>query len=187
MSDPFIGQIALFPYTYAPKNWAECNGQLLSVAQNQALFAVIGTIYGGNGTTNFALPALNRVSGLNGGRVMAGFGNGPGLTPRALGAITGEENHTLITSEMPAHTHNIAIGTAALTGASSAHAVPAANDVLVDPLFNTFLPVASISSSTTLGDPAVSNAGGGQGHNNIQPVLALRWCIALVGIFPTPN
>ena len=181
MSDPFIGQIALFPYTFAPRGWADCNGQLLSISQNTALFSILGTTYGGNGSTTFGLPALNSFSP-TGGRVMAGVGFGPGLSSRALGQTVGLEKQSLIANEMPAHAHPVAIGTSA-----SAHAVPAANDVMVDPLFNTFLPVASITGQTALAASAASNTGGGQGHNNIQPVLALRWCIALVGIFPSRN
>jgi microcystin-dependent protein len=183
MADPFIGQIALFPYNFAPKGWADCDGSLLPISLNTALFSILGTTYGGNGQTTFGLPALNNVPGLSGGRVMAGMGQGPGLTNRVLGEVGGEEAHVLTASEMPAHTHTLTIGTAATT----AHAVPVAGDVLVDPLINTFLPAGNVGATTALHTSAVAPAGGGQAHDNNQPVQAMRWCIALTGIFPSRN
>ena len=100
MSEPYLGMVILFPYTFAPRGWAFCNGQLLSIAQNTALFSLLGTTYGGDGVTTFALPDLR-------GRVAMSSGTGPGLSNRTIGEVAGVENVTLISTQMPAHTHNI--------------------------------------------------------------------------------
>src|SRR5215475_4860563 len=106
MSNPFLGEIRMVPFNFAPKGWALCNGQILSIAQNTALFSLLGTTYGGNGVTTFALPDFR-------GRTPIHFGQGPGLSNRALGQVGGEENHTLIVAELPSHTHTARGSTAA--------------------------------------------------------------------------
>ena len=165
MSNPYLGEIRIISWTYAPKGWAFCNGQLLPINQNQALFSLLGTTYGGNGQTTFALPDLR-------GRAPAHMGNG--LTE---GQLVGEETHTLIMSEMPAHTH--------LASASSA--APDQGS----PSGNEWASLASGYSSTapntTLGPSAISNVGGSQPHANMQPYLVLNFVIALQGIFPSRN
>ena len=172
MSEPFIGQIMLFAGNFAPKGWAFCDGSLLAISQNTALFSILGTTYGGNGVTTFGLPDLR-------GRVAIGFGNGPGLTPRALGEKAGEENHTLIQAEMAAHNHAVSVG--ASNGAPSTTrpvgAVPAAGQFYD----------AAANAGGSLGAVTCSITGGNQGHNNMQPYLALNYVIALVGIFPSRN
>lgn len=169
MSDPFVAEIRVFPYNFAPRGWADCNGQLMPISQNTALFSLIGTTYGGDGKTTFALPDLR-------GRAPMGWGNGPGLTSRPLGEDTGAATVALNATEMPVHTHTLR----------------AAADVAE---LNTPGPARSLARSsggaafqstptTTMDAGAVAAAGGGAPHNNLQPVLVLRCCIALTGIYP---
>jgi microcystin-dependent protein len=169
--EPYLGEIMLISCNFAPKGWALCNGQLLPINQNQALFSILGTTYGGNGQTNFALPDLR-------GRSPLHWGQGPGLSVRTLGELAGELSHTLSTNEMPAHAHVARCSSAAGTSASpvgmvlahSAAAVPGHDD----------------SADTSLGSGAIASVGGSQPHTNIQPVLALNYVIALQGTFPSP-
>lgn len=166
MSEPFIGEIRAFPYGFAPRGWALCNGDILPIAQNQALFSILGTTYGGNGTTTFALPDLR-------GRVPAHVGNG--IT---LGQASGEEAHTLTTSEMPAHNHQ------ALGSSGTASTKVAAGNV--------WATTQSLLYSTTQGSQAMSpqalgTAGSSQPHENMQPYLVISYCIALNGIYPSRN
>jgi microcystin-dependent protein len=150
-------------FTFAPKGWALCNGQVLPINQNQALFALVGTTYGGDGITTFALPNLQA-------RVPLHFSQ-----DFALGQSGGEQTHTLTTSEVPAHTHSVTGTTAA--GDSP---VPTGNFLgAADGLY------APLTSPTTLTPATVGTAGGGQPHNNLQPYLVLNFCIALSGIFPS--
>jgi microcystin-dependent protein len=172
MSDPFLGQVIMFGGNFAPRGWAFCEGQLLSIAQNSALFSILGTTYGGDGRTTFALPDLR-------GRVPMGSGNGPGLTPRKLGTKTGSETNTLTVGQMPAHSHAVA---AQVNNDSAATTDPA----------NHFLaPAESYATAGTaganLGGVTCGNTGGNQPVNNIQPVLVINYIIALVGIFPSRN
>lgn len=173
MLEPFIGLIAMFGFNFAPRGWAFCAGQLLPIAQNTALFSLLGTTYGGNGTTNFALPNLQS-------RVPIGMGTGPGLSNYQIGQTGGEENHTLLSTEMPQHSHF-------MTGSSEA---PAQNSPAGGSLGTT---ARGVNSYTTGGNSlspmasATSLAGGSQGHNNIQPYLAINYSIALQGIFPSRN
>ena len=181
MAEPYLGEIEAFPLNFAPKGWAFCAGQLLPINQNQALFALLGTTFGGNGTTTFALPDLR-------GRIATAFGQGPGLAPYTLGQTGGQESHTLTLNEMPAGGHSHAVA-ATNNGATGGTNVPS--------------PAVTLGSgySSHKGSPAVnvySSAAptiamgslapvGGQPHENRMPFLALNYCIALQGIFPSRN
>jgi microcystin-dependent protein len=171
--NPYLGEIRIFPYNFAPKNWAMCNGQLLSIQSNTALFALLGTTYGGNGTTTFALPNLQS-------RVPIHQGQGQGLSPYVLGQNGGTENVTLNIQQMPRHNHNIA----AVGSAAGSNRV--ANNYLAnDTSGNLYSP--GPSDGTTLNPNAVSFAGNNQPHSNIQPYLVLTFCIAVQGLFPPRN
>lgn len=167
-SEPILGEIMWVPYAFVPKNWAACNGQLLPVQQNTALFALLGTTYGGNGTTTFALPNMQ-------GRVPVQAGQGPGLSPYSLGQSGGEATHTLTVAEMPAHSHAIQVSTQTATFTDPTNHVLAAA-----PTGNLY----STSSDGTLATGALTTVGGGQPHNNMMPYTTLRCIIALQGIFP---
>ena len=188
MSEPFIGQILLFAGNFAPRSWALCDGQLLPINSNQALFSILGTTYGGDGRTTFGLPDLR-------GRVPVGVGQGSGLSNRTLGVKGGEEHVTLTEAEMPAHQHTE--GASTLTSELTAHAGSQADSSTPGPtnvLAN--IPDVNLYSSSdvslqAINGPTISstigNAGGTQGHENRQPLLALNYIIALVGIFPSRN
>ena len=173
-SDPFIGQIMCAGFTYAPKGWAELNGQLLSIGQNQALFSLIGTTYGGNGQTTFALPDMR-------GRVLIHAGQGPGLTQREQGESAGSEQVTLNNAQLPAHNHTVtplgSVGDATLV--SPVNGVPAtkARTTLYAPGPGT------IAMSPVLTSPAGSNAP----VPVMQPYLTVKCFIALFGVFPSQN
>lgn len=167
MASPFIGQIHMFSFNFPPRGWALCNGQLLAINQNQALFSILGTTYGGNGTTNFALPNLQ-------GRTPLHFGQGPGVSNRTLGQTGGAENVTLLATQMPSHIHTASANSAAPNAGSPAGNFWAAG-------------VYSASSNTTMNPAALSNTGGNQPHPNLSPYLTVSFCIALQGIFPSRN
>jgi microcystin-dependent protein len=167
--EPFIGQIMLFAGNFAPKGWAFCNGQLLSISQNSAVFALLGTTYGGDGVTTFALPDLR-------GRVPLHFGSGPGLTPRDLGESSGSESITLLQTQIPAHNHVLnAINNPADVS------VPTSNILATATTYSD----RSASADTTLSANSIGSTGGGQPHDNMQPYLGLNFVIALEGIFPS--
>lgn len=165
MSSPFISEIRIMSFNFPPKGWAFCNGQLLPINQNQALFSLLGTTYGGDGRVNFALPNLQ-------GSVPVHTGNG-----FTLGQKGGEVNHTLLVGEMPAHNHPV-------FGSSN-------NGDNVTPAGNVLGAVAGLygppSTPTAISPSTVSATGGSQPHTNLQPYLALAFCIALQGIFPSQN
>lgn len=171
--ETFIGTITLFGFNFAPQGWAKCEGQLLPIAQNSALFSLLGTIYGGDGRTTFALPDLR-------GRAPIGENQGAGLTNRPLGSRGGTETDTLTTAQLPAHTHGLRASAAA--GNSN---VPTGK-VLADPGrgVNAYTDAAT---DTDMKADAIGSAGGGQSVNNMPPYLAMNYCIALVGIFPSRN
>ncbi len=176
MSEPFIGQLILFAGNFAPQGWAFCNGQLLSIAQNTALFSILGTTYGGDGVSNFALPDLR-------GRAPVGFGQGPGLSNYNLGQQTGSENVTLTQAQMPAHGHNLGAQASPGNALSPAGAFLAQGDAGRSGTVNDY--TTSTTSPTTLNQASVQPAGGSQPHPNIQPVLAMNYIIALQGVFPS--
>lgn len=171
-SEPFIGQLALVPYNFAPKGWALCNGQILSIAQNTALFSLLGTTYGGNGTTTFALPDLR-------GRVPLSSGQGPGLNNYILGQTGGAETQTLTLNQIPAHTHLLIADTSVGTSERPNGALPARNAAGV--------PQYGTHSTGTMSAGGTQSAGGSQPHDNMQPYVTLNWIIALQGIFPSQN
>jgi microcystin-dependent protein len=179
MSDAYIAEIRIFGFNFAPKSWATCGGQTLSIAQNTALFSLLGTTFGGNGQTTFALPDLRS-------RAPIHWGTGSGLPSVALGQNGGEENHLLISQEMPSHNHTFGATTAAATKRAVSGDVFAddvdAQQVDYFAAFN-----APNSSYVNLNPLSMPPAGGSQPHNNMQPYLVLNICICLNGIFPSRN
>lgn len=179
MSDPYVGEIRLFPYTFAPYGWADCNGALLPIQQYQALYAVIGNTFGGTYGQNFNIPDLRN-------RVVLGAGQGINLSPRAYTAPGGEASHTLTMNEMPLHNHNIISGSA-----SCSELTPVNNYWGVTKYTPPGSPekaASSYSTASSIGDTLNNNfigiVGKNQGHENRQPALTLRFCIALDGVFP---
>jgi microcystin-dependent protein len=165
MSEPFIGEVKIMSFNFPPKGWAQCNGALLPINQNQALFSVLGTMYGGDGRVTFGLPDLQ-------GRVP--FGTGGGLV---IGQRGGEEAHTLNIGELPTHTHGVTASTTAAalgTPVGNFFATPSPN-------------VYNSAMSTQMNQAGISPVGGSQPHENMSPYLVLQFCIALVGIFPSRN
>lgn len=171
MSEPFLGEIRPFAGNFAPRGWALCDGQLLSIAQNTALFSILGTTYGGDGRATFALPDLK-------GRTPIGWGQGPGLTDRVLGESLGSPHVTLLVSEMPAHPHSFNGSLEVATAGSPEGRVLASTSAL--PVYH-----SPGSDRVALGPTSIAPSGGGQPHNNLQPYLALTFIIALEGIFPS--
>ena len=164
MAEPFLSEIRLMSFNFAPKGWAFCNGQLLPINQNQALFALLGTTYGGNGQTTFALPNFQGRTPIH-----TGYGH-------TLGETAGEQAHTLTLSEMPAHTHPVqAVGVKGTTPIATGNRLAAA------PMYHAPTDLVPLHPSSS------SNVGGSQAHLNMQPFLAITFCIALQGIFPSPN
>ena len=175
MSQPFVGEIKMFGGNFAPRSYAFCNGQLLSISQNTALFSLLGTTYGGNGTTTFALPNLQ-------GRFPMHWGNGPGLSPRAIGESSGTETTTLSAAQMPAHNHVVNVATS--TGTVSA----AANNLLAASSTRGETHYAAAGGTTAALNPAsLSSTGGSQPLSIMPPFLAVTFIIALFGIFPSRN
>jgi microcystin-dependent protein len=165
-TEPFLGQIHIFAFSSAPNGWAQCNGQFLPINQNQALFSLLGTMYGGNGQTTFALPNLR-------GRVPIHIGQG-----FTQGQAGGTEAHTITQNEMPAHTHQTLASTGGPTVSSPAGASWASNTG-----FSPYGTTADLAMSPL----AITNVGGSQPHENRSPFLTLNFCIALIGVFPSPN
>jgi microcystin-dependent protein len=179
MSQNFLGEIRMFAGTFAPMSWAFCQGQLLSIAQYDALYSLIGSTYGGDGQTNFALPNLQS-------RVPIGQGQGPGLTSRVLGQMAGEEEVTITTTTMPAHSHAVLVSTAAADNAKASGLVPAmtaGNDT-----FYTIPATGKTAPTLTPMSPkAVQPVGNGLPHDNLMPLLCLNFILALQGIYPSRN
>lgn len=185
--DPFIAQIVMFGGNFAPRGWAFCDGQLLAISQNTALFSILGTTYGGDGRTTFALPDLR-------GRAPIHAGTGPGLSTRQLGSRSGQEFHTLNITEMPSHNH---IATSASkffgqsgagdddtisSGVSLASGSSSGSEIYSGSAPNTEMNTNSVTTTTT-----TLNQGGNLPHNNMQPYLTINYIIALQGIFPSRN
>jgi microcystin-dependent protein len=170
MSNQYIAEIRAFGFNFAPIDWAQCNGQTIAIDQNATLFNIIGTTYGGNGTTTFNLPNLQD-------RTAVGMGQAPGLMNWPLGATFGEANHTLLISEVPLHGH------AATFGVSAEHETTIPSSISYPGRAEPGR-AYSPSASTTLAPATIGIAGGSLPHNNIQPVLVLNYCIALFGVFP---
>jgi microcystin-dependent protein len=164
---PFIGEIQIFGFNFNPRGWAHCNGATLPIQQNTALFALIGTTYGGNGATTFKIPNLA-------GRAVAGPGSGPGLTPRSVGESFGADAVTLVVDQLPPHRHVLKANTGPGTAASPVNAVAASSQ-------------EQLLYDSNLNNPmtALATAGGGLPHVNQQPSLAINFSIALQGIFPS--
>lgn len=170
MADPFVAEIRAFPFNFPPTGWAFCDGQIMPISQNTALFSLIGTYYGGDGRANFALPNLQ-------GSVPMQPGQGQGLTERILGEVGGVESVTLLDSEMPQHTHAISASAAeGIAGSPTGQLL--ASGVGIN-MYST-----STSPLTQLNVNAATPAGGSQPHSNLQPYLTLNFCIALQGVFP---
>jgi len=171
-SQPYVGEMMMVGFNFAPVDWAFCEGQLLSIAQNSVLFQLIGTTYGGDGQTTYGLPDLR-------GRVPVGMGQGSGLSSYFLGQNGGVENVTLNVSQLPSHAH--VINPAASSGEQTTNRPD-----------NAFPAVGGYYGTTTnvsfaMGAPTLAATGGGLSHNNIQPVLGINWIISLFGIFPSQN
>jgi len=170
MSEPFVGEVRMFAGNFAPRGWAFCDGQLLAVSQNDALFSLLGTIYGGDGRTTFGLPDLR-------GRVPIHAGSGPGLSPRRLGAKAGVEKVTLTVNQLPSHTH------AMQASQDTALDIPPQGKVLAEST------VASMyvneSPTANLSPSSITSVGGSRSHSNLMPFLCINFIIALFGIYPS--
>jgi microcystin-dependent protein len=171
MADPFVAEIRIFPFNFAPKGWAWCDGQLLPLSQNTALFSLLGTTYGGNGKSNFALPDLQ-------GRAPMHPGQGPGLSLHDLGETGGSETVSLLESEIPSHTHALRAslddGDLAMPGPTRTLAKSGGSNI-----YST-----TTSGLNSMAPEGLAPAGGDQPHNNLQPYLTFYFCIALQGVFP---
>lgn len=172
MADPFVAEIRIFPFNFAPKNWAWCDGQLLPLSQNTALFSLLGTTYGGNGKSNFALPDLQ-------GRAPMHPGQGPGLSLHDLGETGGSETVTLLESEIPAHAHTLQSSSALAN-----RTTPAGNAIARAEDATPYVPSNPAPALVALAPETLTPAGGDQPHNNMQPYLTFYFCIALAGVFP---
>jgi len=172
MSEPFVGEIRMFAGNFAPRGWAFCDGQLLAVSQNDALFSLLGTIYGGDGRTTFGLPDLR-------GRIPLHQGEGPGLSPRRLGSKGGAEKETLTTNQLASHSHDWKASTADATAEAPA------GKVMAKPVN---LRIYRAESQTVgLASSVLGNTGGTQPHTNLMPTLCVHFILALVGIYPSRN
>jgi microcystin-dependent protein len=177
MSNPFVSEIRMFGFNFAPTGWALCNGQLLPISQNTALFSLLGTSFGGNGQSNFALPNLQSSVPLH-------AGDGAGLSQRFIGEIGGEQNVTLLISEMPAHNHSFVCTTATATVVTSNTNQPAYGftgnfqSSVEAKMYSTVAPNATMNPN------AIGITGGSQPHNNLMPYLTVSFCIAMQGVFP---
>ncbi|HEX9994323.1 MAG TPA: tail fiber protein [Acidimicrobiales bacterium] len=169
MSEAFIGEIRIYGFNFPPRGWAMCNGQILSISQNTALFALIGTTYGGNGQTTFALPNLQS-------RVPVHFGQGPGLSPYPIGETSGSETVTLNQNQLPVHGHTVSASSVAPNASRPGNAFLAANGAY-----------QAAADGTTMNPGMVSGGGSNQPFGILQPFLALNFSICLEGLFPSRN
>lgn len=169
MSEPFVGEVRMFAGNFAPRGWAFCDGQLLAVSQNDALFSLLGTIYGGDGRTTFGLPDLR-------GRVPIHPGSGPGLSPRRLGAKAGSEKETLIVNQLPSHTHEVR------ASSSIAQNTSPVGNALASPTGDLY---TASAPNTNMASSSITALGGSRSHSNLQPFLCIHFIIALFGIYPS--
>lgn len=172
MSEPFVGEIRMFAGNFAPRGWAFCDGQVLAVSQNDALFSLFGTIYGGDGRTTFGLPDMR-------GRMPLHQGSGPGLSNRRLGSKGGSENETLTTNQLASHAHSLN------ANPRKHNMLTAAGNILCDPnpdgrIYDDVDPLDGIAATT-----AIANTGGSQSHTNLMPTLCVNFIVALFGIYPS--
>src|SRR5881409_625791 len=171
--DPFVAEIRILPFNFAPKGWAFCDGQILPLSQNTALFSLLGTTYGGDGKSTFALPNMQ-------GNAPMHPGQGPGLSLHDLGETGGSETVTLLVSEIPAHTHSMR----AHNGDQADHQIPAPTTSIAQSANGAAYQTNATQNLTLLNPSALAPAGGDQPHNNMMPYLTLNFCIALQGVFP---
>lgn len=169
MAEAYIGEIRIYGFQFAPRGWAWCNGQVIGIAQNTALFSLLGVAYGGNGQTSFALPDLRS-------RVPVHFGQGPGLSGYQLGAQVGDESVTLRQAELPTHNHTVVASSQPPNASRPGGAFPAANGAY-----------QAATDNTTMNAAMVQGGGGNEAHENRQPLLALNFCICMEGLFPSRN
>ena len=177
MTAPFLAEIRIMPITYAPRGWAFCQGQLMPINQFTALFSLLGVTYGGDGRSSFGLPNLQ-------GNVPVGVGQGPGLSRYDLGQAAGTTTVTIDTNSMARHTHPLAADDGTANGSSPSaryYAKGDWNDTGTNRVVSSY---NQVTPDTTMRIDAIANTGGGQGHNNMMPYLALNFCICLQGIFP---
>lgn len=172
MADPFVAEIRIFPFNFAPKGWAWCDGQLLPLSQNTALFSLLGTTYGGNGKSNFALPDLQ-------GRAPMHPGQGPGLSLHDLGETGGSETVTLLESEIPSHSHKLRANSDI-----GELQIPTSTRSLARSQNATAYQSVTNQNLTAMSGQKLAPAGGDQPHNNMMPYLTFYFCIALQGVFP---
>src|SRR5665213_2292657 len=174
-TDQFVAEIRIFGFNFAPTGWAQCNGQLLAISSNSALFSLVGTFYGGDGRSTFGLPNMQ-------GNAALGMGNGAGLTPRVIGETEGEASVTLLTSQLPFHTHT---ANANIPGNSAdpGNTTVWGNAGSQRPAPNIYATAAGTPAS--MNGAALGATGGGQLHNNMMPYLVLNFCIAMQGVFPS--
>lgn len=175
MTTPFIGEIQVFAFDFAPRGWASCNGSLVPIQQYSAVFALLGVNYGGNGTTNFQLPNFTNRAGCS-------QGQGPGLTPRVIGETFGENSETLTVTQMPAHMHQFTIYNQG--DLSKKAASPSEGNSLTSPA-NTSAFVAGAQPNAQFLPDMIGFTGGNQPHENRQPYIAMNYCIAMAGAFPS--
>ncbi len=174
MGEPFLSEIRIFGFNFPPRNWTKCDGQILPIDQNQALYSLLGTSYGGDGRTDFGLPDLR-------GRTPIGFGSSSGVTTRSLGEKDGEESNVFTKEQLPSHTHTVNASSADNTSRDPSGRYPANTPSI-------FRPYQALgSTTTTFNTNAIANNSGGQGLNNMQPFLTLNFCIAIAGTFPSRN
>lgn len=173
MSEPYLGQIQAFGFQFAPRGWAQCNGRLLDISQFTALFTLLGTTYGGDGTSTFGLPDLR-------GRMPLHYGTGPGLPPYVWGAKGGSPTVTLSVANLPSHSHTLLCSDE--PGNSN---VAEGNFCAEDAGFQSA--TYSTRARSSMNGQSIANTGGGQSFSNMPPFLALNYCIALIGIYPSPN
>ena len=173
MSEPFVREIRMFAGNFAPRGWAFCDGQLLAVSQNDALFSLLGTIYGGDGRTTFGLPDMR-------GRLPIHAGHGPGLSERRLGAKAGQEHVTLTVNQLPSHTHTMQAATEIGTAAT-----PQSNVLARVTAGNPYFSSAAVAPTANMAAASIASTGGSQSHTNLLPYLCVHFIIALFGIYPS--